>query len=654
MLLANTRFVIFFFVLTCLNLSSLYANPKIDSLAAELAKTRDSEKMSQLYMLLSIEYEIDDLDKALEFGIKAVTEARKNDNKVQLADVCNNLANVYEYRSNPDSSFVYHKLALELRLKQGNKIKIGDSYNNLAIYYDKKGDFPTSLKYYFKALKYYESQNHAEKIAMVFSNIGIVYKSQEEFEKAYNYYQKANEIYKKINKEFGMAVSQGNIGAVSLMLGKFDQAISYSNNAKRLYEKIGYDRLVVYPINNLATAYDSLKEYKKANELYLETIGIYKKHGNFFEVSNTLSAYAQCLLKQQKITEAVSLLEEALGFAEISKAHFLEIDIRKNLARAYAKTGKYMQAYEQMKVHDVIRDSLFKEEKTKAIFELEKQYQTERKERQILEQRTVIAEKNLKIESKNSQILIIVFLLVVSVMFGYLVFYRQNQRAKRIERESRLKEAYQKIETQNKLQQQKLIISRDLHDNIGSQLTFIISSLESIKYYLKEKNPEINNRIDKIAKFTKQTISELRNTIWAMNKEEMDFEDLQLRIIEFINTATLSVREIDFELEIDQGLIEENFKFSSLEGLNIYRLIQEAVNNSIKHSKADKIKVMIKPSEDVNQKLEILISDNGSGFDISHVNIGNGITNMKKRINEIKGNISINSDQDGSSIKVMI
>jgi signal transduction histidine kinase/Tfp pilus assembly protein PilF len=654
MLLTKKRVVLCTYILFCLYFTGLYANPKIDSLSAVLVKTKDSETKAQLYMLLSIEYEIDDLDKALEYAIKAVTEARKSKNEMELAEMYNNLANVYEYRSSPDSSFVYHKQALAIRLKNGNKIKIGDSYNNIAIYYDKIGDFPTSLKHYFKALKYYESENNINKKAMVFSNIGIVYKAQEEYEKALSYYQKANDIYTKTEDDFGMAVSQGNIGAVSLMLGKFDNAIKYSENAKKLYQKIKYDRLVVYPINNIATAYDSLKQYSKANELYKESIGLYKKYGNFFEVSNTLSAYAQCLLKQQKTAHAIDLLKEALGFSEISKAHFLEIDIRKNLARAYSKIGDYQQAYKQMEVHDVIRDSLFKQEKIMAVFELEKQYQTERKEREILEQRTIIAEKNLKLGHKNTQVLLTVFLLVISIMLGYTLFYRQKQRSRRIERESHLKAAYQRIETQNQLQKQKLIISRDLHDNIGSQLTFIISSLESIKYYLKEVNPEINQRIDGIAKFTRQTILELRNTIWAMNKEKIDFEDIQARLSDFINTAMFSVRGIDFNLDVEQNIEGDNYKFSSLEGVNLCRVIQEAVNNSIKHSGADKIKVVIKRSADKNHKFNVIIADNGKGFTITEENTGNGIVNMKKRVEEINGRIFFNSDEKGSSIKIII
>jgi signal transduction histidine kinase len=84
---------------------------------------------------------------------------------------------------------------------------------------------------------------------------------------------------------------------------------------------------------------------------------------------------------------------------------------------------------------------------------------------------------------------------------------------RQLEQESQLKLAISKIETQNKLQQQRLDISRDLHDNIGAQLTFIISSVDNIKYGFEIENPNLNSKLDRISNFTKSTIVELRDTI---------------------------------------------------------------------------------------------------------------------------------------------
>ena len=76
-----------------------------------------------------------------------------------------------------------------------------------------------------------------------------------------------------------------------------------------------------------------------------------------------------------------------------------------------------------------------------------------------------------------------------------------------------------KIETQNKLQEQRLRISRDLHDNIGAQLTFIISSIDNLKFGFTDISEKLGSKLSNISSFTQQTIYELRDTIWAMNKE---------------------------------------------------------------------------------------------------------------------------------------
>ena len=99
----------------------------------------------------------------------------------------------------------------------------------------------------------------------------------------------------------------------------------------------------------------------------------------------------------------------------------------------------------------------------------------------------------------------------------------------------------EQIELQNKLHEQRLAISRDLHDNIGAQLTFIISSVDSLKYAFADGNPKLEDKLNNISSFTKETIYELRDTIWAMNKEEITIEDLKTRISNFIEIGRAHV-----------------------------------------------------------------------------------------------------------------
>ena len=187
--------------------------------------------------------------------------------------------------------------------------------------------------------------------------------------------------------------------------------------------------------------------------------------------------------------------------------------------------------------------------------------------------------------------------------------------------------------------EQRLQISRDLHDNIGSQLTFIISSVDNIKYAFEIQNSKLDNKLSSISNFAKSTIVELRDTIWAMNNSEITLEDLQTRIHNFIDKAKEAKEEIVFNFNINTSL--NSLKFTSIEGMNIYRTIQEAINNSIKYANSSEINIDIIPLDD---NISISIQDNGNGFDSQQVDLGNGITNMKKRIEEIGGKIHIDSN----------
>jgi signal transduction histidine kinase len=211
-------------------------------------------------------------------------------------------------------------------------------------------------------------------------------------------------------------------------------------------------------------------------------------------------------------------------------------------------------------------------------------------------------------------------------------------------KDTQLKTALAEIETQNKLQEQRLRISRDLHDNIGSQLTFVISSLDNLKF--GKKLPKgIADKLAMIGEFTSGTIHELRDTIWAMNKSDITLEDLLVRLSNYIDKANLASNGVEFKLE-KTNITDSEISFSSLKGMNIYRIVQEAFNNSLKYSNSKVIELSIR---DLTNTLEFEIKDYGKGFDVTEVAMGNGLNNMKKRAKDIDAEISIHSEKDSGT-----
>lgn len=239
--------------------------------------------------------------------------------------------------------------------------------------------------------------------------------------------------------------------------------------------------------------------------------------------------------------------------------------------------------------------------------------------------------------------LVIVPILILAI-YSFIVV-KSSQKHK----EAELKYVLSQVENQNKLLQQRLSISRDLHDNIGSQLTFIISSIDNLKLTYKVEDKYLNYKLLTIGDFAKNTIVELRDTVWALNSVEMLFEDLEIRINNFIDKARISNQNICFSFLIHEDL--RSVKLTAVEGMNIYRTIQEAVNNAFKHAKASRIAIQVEKIESIKR---IIISDNGIGFNEEVVQDGNGLKNMRKRIEQIGGIFTLISNSEGTKIEIYI
>lgn len=199
---------------------------------------------------------------------------------------------------------------------------------------------------------------------------------------------------------------------------------------------------------------------------------------------------------------------------------------------------------------------------------------------------------------------------------------------------------------QKKLYEQRLKISRDLHDNIGAQLTFIISSIENLPYGFNINDSKLTEKLGSISTFTRGTIYELRDTIWAMNKNKILLEDLQVRISNFIDKARGMSNNVHFSFNIDEAL-SNDIEFTAIKGMNIYRIIQEAINNAFKYSGAKTISVTIYENDN---KTNVEIKDDGKGFELKKIEQGNGLSNMKKRAHDIGASIDVSSKLNKGTI----
>lgn len=259
-----------------------------------------------------------------------------------------------------------------------------------------------------------------------------------------------------------------------------------------------------------------------------------------------------------------------------------------------------------------------------------------------IEQQVVNAQENI-------QLLGVIFVLIVMFLVGCHFYYLQKQRKAKLESENYLKEAIEIMIAQRRLQEQNLSVYKDLHDSIGSQLTFIISSVENLKYYLKDENPEVYNKIDAISLFARNTTFGLRDTIWAVNKDFVVFEDLKSRVYNFVDRINILSDNISFSLLIDDELLQT--KINSSDGINLYRMIQDGIKNSIKHTQVTRISVTI---NQLKKAYQVTIKDNGINTDSYQFQQNNEIDNIRRRAEMVGASFTITScPENGTLVSIV-
>src|SRR5690606_10722265 len=263
--------------------------------------------------------------------------------------------------------------------------------------------------------------------------------------------------------------------------------------------------------------YQEMEEYEKAIVYYKKALERPKSLGE--NPKSDLSIYSNLTAAFTELNQP----RQALNYAEKGFEILEKNPLFKNFAGTLYKhaaessylLGSIQKGSEYLSEYIAINDSIFSKNNADAIADLEVKFKTQEKETQLAQTRAALAQKELKLGRKNMLIYGVSVLALLLAVLGYLLYNQQKLKNRQLQKEAQLKEALNQIATQNQLQEQRLTISRDLHDNIGAQLTFIISTLDNIKYGFKLQNDKLGEKLQNISSFTSNTIFELRDTIWA-------------------------------------------------------------------------------------------------------------------------------------------
>jgi signal transduction histidine kinase len=599
--------------------------------------------IAEAYFNIGLFYELVYNQKLAEgYYRKVIALSLKNDMPKQLAAGYQNYAILQKLQANFKEALKLNLLAIPIYERLKDSIMLANVYTNTGNCYVNLNLFKDAIAYHIKSLKLNQKLNAHLGEARAYNNIAIVYERNGDFHKALENYRLALKSALKSRKKPIIAAINGNIGSSYQDLKQPMLALPYVKEAISYFKEIGDKQRLGLNLNNLATIYNDLKKYKLAYDASNDAIEVANEANDQESLGYAYITAATAMAGLNNYTAAQNMISKALIVARQQNRAALYLDLYGTGAKIYKSAGKHEKANEFFEKVISLKDSTYNAEKHSQIASLQEQYESQRKDKLIIEKE--LAENISKSELNRNKRLLIVLILAISGLIIIVVLIIRNIRLLGIK--SQTEKALLSSEAKEELLNEKLRISSELHDNIGSQLTFIHSSIQNLRSSNQSPGDLMLKETEDIAV---NTIRDLRQTVWFINNSSFSSDDFAVRLHEYLKPyQALSNTKVSIENSIPQ-----NFQLSSFTATHLFRIVQEAITNAIKYAEASCIEIKLFQLND--KGLAIRITDNGKGFDVSESSAGFGLKNMKSRAEKLDADFSIESSENsGTSIQVRL
>ncbi|MBN8856130.1 MAG: sensor histidine kinase [Sphingobacteriales bacterium] len=622
----------------------------VDSLTKELQQSMPDSNRATSMMRLAVDYEAVDTAKAYQAYREAIKFASEKKLYYQLGRVYQNQSFLFNSAANYEQALASLDHAIENYKKSGHpkaKLWEANAYNDKANSLKAKNEFQQAIEYYLKSISVIEEHKLPGGLVGKYTNLSTVFGDINEDDKQTEYAHKAvtaaknggsrqdrfmayfilANAYSKqdSNRSAKMALDSSKIHfAEEDNVDNIDILLSYHLVSAQVFKKLAQLDSALY---FLQKAYDISKAYnysygKAESELQMGAITIMKKN---------YVAAEKYLLSGIKEAESVNY-------------YGMLNDGYKYLSDVYAVTGRYKEAYEYFQKHKQVNDSVVNMESKKYGKELEKKYETAKKDAQLLVQHSEIERK-----SKLNYILITgaVMLLAISLLL------HRNYRQKQKLQQQRINE----LETEKQLtaveavlkgeEQERTRLSKDLHDGLGGMLSGIKYSFQTMKgnLVMTSENAQV---FERSMDMLDSSIKEMRRVAHNMMPEALVKFGLDIALQDFCQGINQSgALQVNYQsIGIDKVDIEQTT------AITIYRIVQELINNTMKHASA---KTAIIQLSAIDNGIGITVEDDGKGFNpaILERSGGMGWSNIRSRIEYLKGKVDVQSERGkGASVHI--
>lgn len=574
----------------------------IDSLRAVInSKMKASEKINA-YVQISGRISTVSFDEAIKLADEGLLIGTQLKDSVAIAGLQRNKGMANYFKGDYEKAALLYYSALGIFERYNKRIETASTLNDIAKLYRKTRDLTRAATTYERALLVFRSLNDSSGVQMILNESGVVYEYKGNYEEAIRRYTASLAIATQLKDEAGKAWSYNFIAGVYLLQNKYELAEDYNLRALAIRQKQKDSFSITLSYSDLGNLYSSWGKYERAEY--------------YFNQSN--------------------IIADKMKYKELTSNNYQAMSQLAN------RMGKYKEAFDYFTWHTQLKDSIFNAQKSRQIEEISTIYETTKREKQIQEQQTIIRKRNLLLYGA-------IGILFLTLLISYLLYnrYKWKQQSKLqieiIKQQELAAQAILKAE-----ENERSRIAKDLHDGVGQMMSVARMNLSSFSNTLKLSDDDKKDSLSNIIKLVDESCKEVRAVSHSMMPQILLIKGLAEAVEEMISKIDTNLLKIQFHSHGFEQRPEGNIETI------LFRVIQECVNNTLKHAAAKHMDISLLKDTD---GISITIEDDGIGFLLnkSETEEGIGLKNIRSRISFLKGTLEFDTAPGkGTSIVIHI
>lgn len=532
-----------------------------------------------------------------------------------------------------DSAFYYTNLSkteAETTRNQPLSIKALMQLGNIDF---KQGKFNKAITSFYNALKIAEANNYISRVAGLNKNIGLCYLKLNQLQKTQEYYDKALSQFIKLNDSTQLSAMYINMGSLAYEQKNIDKALNYYQRSLKIASARNDSANIALLLVNIGGIYiDSKKDSLLGLHFFIRAIHLYERLELLSNSTYLYQNVGNMYMYRNKLDSSEYFLNKALLNAQSANDIYNLKEVYESLANLYTRKRDYERAISLIKLSKNYSDSVFNLEFVEKIAEVESKYKAEKKDLQLAKVRAEI--KNTKQTSFIKTIIIIGCILLgvlLVIIFIVRLNYIRKQHKIKLESELIIHSKQKELDIINAEEKERIRIAADLHDNMGAFATSMLSQIDIIEITNNSRS------LSELRSDAENIMSTLRETIWILKTKTISAQQF-FELIKVYANKNLE-KNLGIIVNYSEDLSTINYLSPSI-SLNLYRIIQEIIQNIVKHAKATNVHFMLHS----NGRIILQIKDNGVGFNLGNLERKSGLDNIEFRANEINFSILITTE----------